>query len=144
MWLKWNWKGRAGNKGVLAFWLQLYLKQSNVSINPIQHPTHDTKAASLLGQIACIQYIVTTVLRSVCVSVGHKHELSYTGWTNCDIVLAVDCRMPNEPCIRWRPDPLRKGIIWGRILQCGLSSKFVDHLLPLPLAKHLRSVFLPN
>ena len=49
--------------------------------------------------------------------------------------------MPNEPCIRWRPDPLREGIIWGRVLQCGLSSKFVDHLLPLLLAKHLRSVF---
>jgi len=40
---------------------------------------------------------------SLCLFVGHNHELCKNGWTDPDAISAVDLSTPNGPCIRWGP-----------------------------------------
>ena len=50
----------------------------------------------------------------VCLSVCHDREPCKNGWTDRDAVWVVDSGGPNEPCIRWGPDPpMRRGNFEG-------------------------------
>jgi len=54
---------------------------------------------------------------SVCLSVGHVHELCKNGWTDRDAVWKADSHGHKEPCVIWGSYPPRKrsilGVVWS-------------------------------
>ena len=70
---------------------------------------------------------------SVCLSVGHNHELCQNGWTDRDATWLSIAGGSSKSCAWLGSDPpplSRKGNLYGRaVLRCGLSSKLFDHLL---------------
>jgi len=60
-----------------------------------------------------VTIVAWCVCLSVCLSVGHEHELCQNGWTDRD-ALSVDLWEPKEPCFGWGlRSPHRKGHFWG-------------------------------
>jgi len=86
--------------------------------------------------------VTDRVASSVCRSVRHSSEPCKNGWTDQDAVWVEDSGVPQEPCVRWSPDPpTKRGILKEKSISEYISVILISHILIVSANKVWHQIF---